>query len=311
MDTSSLADNMLSGITGAFPATYYQLGKDDLSPDDYPLAQIIERLDSPTICDLCKHLHGMIVRKGTPEYARWRLPSHIHCRRIMVDIHRDEVDNEGRPTEANFVEPPADLVRRHGHFVNEPKRYEALRVPARPTGRDFIVRRTAGQQTELIFARALPDTLLRATMRQIAMTIFEDVIYNGPGAYAAQHARILQQCARQSAARQWWDHFDSEVAHWAHQWGDYLSREQFLQLPARALEAGPDVSILNYASRKRGEIPTVVFRARNLTVGHVDLDRLHVMWSADDGKFFHVHRLNEARLLDEAGDFAPLTGDWP
>jgi hypothetical protein len=311
MDLTDLSENMLAGVTGAFPATYFQLGKDGALPaDDYPLAQIIEHLDAH-VCDLCRHVHGMILRKDTKEYARWQFPSHLNCRRILVDIHRDEVDNDGRPTAPNFAEPPAELVARHGHFVNDPKKYEALRVPARPTGRDFIVRRRAGRPTELVFARALPDTLLRGTMRQIAMTIFTDVVNNGPGPYAAQHARILQQCARQSAARQWWDHLDTEAAHWAHQWGGYLPREQFRQLPSHALEAEPDVALLYYDSYKRGEIPTVIFRADNLRVGAVDIDRLHVMWSADVGAFFHVHRLDQARLIDEAGDFAPLTGDWP
>jgi hypothetical protein len=304
-------DSVLAGITGAFPAAYYQLGKDDgLDPVEYPLAQIIEHLDGK-ICPLCRSVHGKIVAKGTPEWVRWRLPSHINCRRITVDIHKDEVDNEGNPTRPDFVEPEADLVKRHGHFVNDPKKYEALRVPARPTGRDFIVRRLAGQSTELIFARALPEGLLKATLRTIGNAIITETINNGPGQYAAQHARILQQCARQGANRQYWDHLPLDLDHHADDWGvaNYLSEREYRSVPGAVLDGAHDTSILLDQSTDYGEMPLVWFRADGVRVGRFELDEVDALWDVDRSAFYHVGRLRRADLAGSA-EFTPLTGDW-
>jgi hypothetical protein len=131
-------DLILQGTTGAVVPQAFTRGYDAAAPpDEFPRAQCLEVLDE-RVCPLCAHLDGMIFDRTSPAYARYRLPSHINCRRTWVFIHRDEVGPDGRPTEPDFVPPSQELIDKHGHFVSDERKYAALRVPARPTGRDFI-----------------------------------------------------------------------------------------------------------------------------------------------------------------------------
>ena len=293
---------LLNGVTGAFPASLYQLGKDDAMPaDEYPLAQIIETLDGGK-CLLCKRLHGMIVAKATAAYERWRLPSHIHCARIMVDIHKDEKDNEGNPTEADFVEPPKALVDAHGHFVNYPKTYEALRVPARPTGRDFIVSRDreTGART-LLFARALPDAMLRDTLRRLAGSIIGNATGGGP-LYVGDHV-IMRQCADQAVARGWFADLPVDAAHHRFDWGAgrSLSEGEYRDLPGEILQAQPEVSVCNYQHATYGETPLAVFHVPRVRVGQLDLPDASFLYDADRALVSHAGRLHVADFAAEPG----------
>jgi hypothetical protein len=100
---------------------------------EWPLAQIVEVLDA-RLCPLCEYVNGMTMRVDSPEYAQWRNGSHIHCRRCMAYIHRDEGH---APT---FKQPPQDLIDRYGHFHTDPEAHAALRIPAEPAGRSVTVR---------------------------------------------------------------------------------------------------------------------------------------------------------------------------
>ena len=317
-DLASAVNNLLSGTTGALTARLYEIGKDAATDAaEWPLAQIIEHLDK-RICDLCRHVNGRIVRKGTAEHARWRLPSHINCRRIMVDIHKDEVDNEGNPTQPDLTEPPAGvskeawqkIIGQHGHFLNDPLKYKALRLPARPTGRDFIFARGAeGQPGQLIFARLLPDAILRQTLEQVSMPIIEAAT-NGE-VFLPGDGNILTQCARQSANRQWYDHLETDVAHHRADWGaeKMLSPQEYKQLSGEVLDSDPWVAALNYQSEKYGEVPAVVFHAPSVTVGKTQLQDVSLIWDADRATIWHPGRLQLDDLTSEPG-FRPLSGDW-
>jgi hypothetical protein len=59
-----------------------------LPEDEYPLAQIVGALDDE-LCDLCAWLNGRIIQRGAPEWERYRLPSHINCRRAFAYIPAD------------------------------------------------------------------------------------------------------------------------------------------------------------------------------------------------------------------------------
>ncbi|MCC2670337.1 MAG: hypothetical protein K0Q72_2808 [Armatimonadetes bacterium] len=107
---------------------------------EFPWARISEALDGGT-CPLCAAVDGKVLRVGSPEYARWRLPSHINCRRVMVYLAAHEVE------EADFEEPDAELVRKHGHFHTHPERHAQYRIPATPEGRHVVVRRVQHQET--------------------------------------------------------------------------------------------------------------------------------------------------------------------
>jgi hypothetical protein len=110
----------------------------------WPLAQIVEVLDERT-CPLCEYVDGMILDRRSPEFERWRNPSHINCRRTLayVSSREREIGPDGQPipTRPDFVEPPAALIYKHGHFVVDPERYSPLRIPAQPEGRDFVFKR--------------------------------------------------------------------------------------------------------------------------------------------------------------------------
>jgi hypothetical protein len=318
---AAAADKLLTGTTGALTARTYELGKDDAIPDaEWPYSQIIEHLDK-RLCALCRAVHGKIVVKGTPEHARWRLPSHINCRRILVDLHRDQRDADGKPPQPDLREPPDGvsqdawdkLVKQHGHFLNDPKKYEALRCPARPTGRDFIYRAPApGRKGELVFARALPDGLLRETLKAIASPIVTEALAQGAGEVAAVNANVLKQCAQQSANRQWWDHYPHEVGEHAGDWGvrNQLSEQLYRTLPTEVLQADPDVALSEYHSLKYGWRKSVVFRAHNLKLGHARLDEAWVQWDTHSGDLFHVGKLDLGIYQGEHADWVTLTGDW-
>jgi hypothetical protein len=114
-----------------------------LPADEYPLAQIIETLDSH-ICPLCAHLHGKIIKRNTPEWEQYKLPSHINCRRTFAYIPADQDE------QPDFTPPPQDLLNKYGHFHTDPQRYEPLRVPAFADRRQFIVKRTKHPITGII-----------------------------------------------------------------------------------------------------------------------------------------------------------------
>jgi hypothetical protein len=77
----------------------------------------------------------------SPEYAEFRQPSHINCRRRLIYIRKDE---EAR---ADFERPPDDLIRKHGHYHVQPARHAELRIPASGSGRHIIVRRVRNLET--------------------------------------------------------------------------------------------------------------------------------------------------------------------
>lgn len=109
--------------------------------EEWPYAQISEILDRAT-CRLCRRVDGKIVKVGSPEYRKWRGPSHINCRRTMVYIHRDEPN-----VQPDFEEPEAELIRKHGHYHTQPEKHAELRIPAEPAGRHVIVRRVKHLET--------------------------------------------------------------------------------------------------------------------------------------------------------------------
>lgn len=111
------------------------------SPSEYPFARINENLDGRQ-CALCGRVHGMILKVGTKEYAEWRQPSHIGCRRVLSYISKDV-----QGTEATFERPDAELIRKHGHYHVDPGKHAEYRVPAEPAGRNFIVRRVKDPTT--------------------------------------------------------------------------------------------------------------------------------------------------------------------
>jgi hypothetical protein len=305
MSISSTIGDILQGTTGALGPRMLQLGKDTaVNAVDFPLAQIIETLHG-NFCALCAHVHGMILRKGTPEYSRWRLPSHINCRRIMVDIHRDEVGPDGRPTEPDFSEPSDELIRQHGHFVLRPKDYEALRLPSRPTGRDFIFSHGArGEAGTLVFAPALPDFALRETVSHLSTAAISLIGAIPDG----QITPTLRQCAYQCARRRerFFDNLDRDFQRHGADWGGDLTPQGYAAIPERILSGEPWVATRPlYSHRLRKQMRCVVF--------YDEAEDASFFWDTATGNIIHPARTDMAKLWRVAApneEFMPLRGAW-
>ncbi|BCW95084.1 MAG: hypothetical protein KatS3mg018_0566 [Fimbriimonadales bacterium] len=142
-----MTPDLEQALRGAASVAYTEVSNlaEDLSlpEDEYPLAQIVEVLDDE-LCDLCAWLNGRIIRRGTPEWERYRLPSHINCRRAFAYVPADSDE------EPDFAEPPQSLIDKHGHFLRDPERYEELRAPAFADRRQFIYRRIKDPVTGLL-----------------------------------------------------------------------------------------------------------------------------------------------------------------
>lgn len=167
----------LAGTASVQVTHLYGLGRDAVSaadPSEFPFAQIIEVLDD-RICNLCRTLHGLILAKTDPRYHEYKYPSHVRCRRIMVDIGKDEKDDDGSPLKPNFVDPPRELLEKHGHFHINPDKYSALRIPVRPEGADFIYAPgKVGEPHRLIWRQGLSDEARRATISDMLGEITRD-----------------------------------------------------------------------------------------------------------------------------------------
>ena len=140
----ALPESVDRSVRAAATLTYTELYNEGRASandaDEWPHAQCIEVLDS-RICPLCASINGMVVAVDSPEYAEWRQPSHIGCRRRWAQIHRDE------HAEVTFQRPSQELIEKHGHYHIRPRKYAELRMPAEPAGRHFIVRRTRHPET--------------------------------------------------------------------------------------------------------------------------------------------------------------------
>ncbi len=104
--------------------------------------------DDERTCELCRALLGQRFAVGSAEYYSYMPPVHVNCRHKYIYYRKGEAG-----AEVDFTPPPPELVAKHGHFISQPHKYEALRVPAGPTGRDFIVRRVKDPDTGEIVTR--------------------------------------------------------------------------------------------------------------------------------------------------------------
>ncbi|NUP99348.1 MAG: hypothetical protein HUU35_05775 [Armatimonadetes bacterium] len=91
-------------------------------------------------CPLCVALDGKVFRANSEAARRFTPPLHINCDCIWVEVGDDEEGAEDWFTPGD-EEALAELVEQHGHFVSQPEKYTALRIPAGPSGRDFTLRR--------------------------------------------------------------------------------------------------------------------------------------------------------------------------
>jgi len=115
-------------------------GVEALDPKRFPLVEIRARADA---CPFCAAMNRKVFRKDA--FNAYLPPFHINCRCVTVHL------TEGAAQE-NFDPKEVEPLLKHAHFVADriaPKevRYEALQIPARVEGRDFIFRRVKDPTT--------------------------------------------------------------------------------------------------------------------------------------------------------------------
>ena len=236
MPLASAVSQILQGTTGTLVADGFNRGWEAAVPRaDYPLAQRSEILD-PVTCDLCRSVDGAVISKSDPRYRRWTGPLHINCRGIMLHIHRSEVGPDGKPTRADWTDPDPELIEKHGHFVARPLKYEPLRVPARPTGRDFIAYRARGApHVTLRWRDALPNWALRETLQTMASGFGDRLATLS----MAGDAELASQMLAHASDRQLFANLTDLHARRAAEWADTagpLSKDDLRSVPTRMID---------------------------------------------------------------------------
>ncbi len=126
----------------------------------FPLAQIRARFDA---CPFCQAMHNKVLR--IDQHSNYLPPFHINCRCVVVRLSEGAAPVDFDPNDAEIQQN-----LHHAHFVADlvkgrEVRYEALKVPARVEGRDFIFRRVKDPATgrwvsKLEFRQGQPTSLV-------------------------------------------------------------------------------------------------------------------------------------------------------
>ena len=293
----------LNGTASVQVTHLYGLGRDAVGAADiaeFPFAQIIEVLDERT-CPLCRALHGMILAKTDPRYHQYKYPSHIGCRRIMVDIGKGEKNDDGSPLTPDFKDPHPDLISKYGHFQTDPDKYAALRIPSRPEGRDFIYSRDkATGRYGLVWRPGLSDEARRATIQDMLGEILRDpetLAKSGPllrqlGMWAAEEVDYQAIGDVFAAARQSWPALPQDI--------------QLAELAYR-LTQYPDTAVC--LIEQLGAIRVALWRAEVPMPGNVTAQDVALLLNPVTGQLIDLRARPQDWFPQQEG-FIPLSGPW-
>jgi len=125
---------LVAGVNVSVTSALRLGGLTTVDPKQFPLVQIRARMDA---CPFCSAMNGKVLRKD--QHGDYLPPFHINCRCTIVHLTEGTFPVDFNPDEVQ------DLLK-HAHFVADRVtakrvRYEALEIPARVEGRDFIFRR--------------------------------------------------------------------------------------------------------------------------------------------------------------------------
>jgi len=131
---------LIAGVRVSVTSAIRIGGMEVIDPKRFPLVEIRARVDA---CPFCRAMNRKVFRKDA--FSAYLPPFHINCRCIAVHLQEGVAQENLDPNE---VEP----LLRHAHFVADrirgrEVRYEALQIPARVEGRDFIFRRVKDPAT--------------------------------------------------------------------------------------------------------------------------------------------------------------------
>ena len=145
---------LVAGVRVSVTRTIRIGGMEVVDPKRFPLVEIRARADA---CPFCQAMNRKVFRKDA--FNAYLPPFHINCRCVVVHLQEGVAQENFDPNE---VEP----LLRHAHFVTDRVkgreiRYEALQIPTRVEGRDFIFRRvkdpTTGRWVSKLTFRPPPD----------------------------------------------------------------------------------------------------------------------------------------------------------
>ena len=145
---------LVAGVRVSVTSAIRLGGMEVVDPKRFPLVEIRARADA---CPFCQAMNRKVFRKDA--FNAYLPPFHINCRCIVVHLQ------EGMAQE-NFDPKEVEPLLKHAHFVADrvkgrEVRYEALQIPARVEGRDFIFRRvkdpTTGRWVSKLTFRPPPD----------------------------------------------------------------------------------------------------------------------------------------------------------
>jgi hypothetical protein len=145
---------LVAGVRVSVTSAIRLGGMEVIDPKRFPLVEVRARLDA---CPFCQAMNRKVFRKDA--FSAYLPPFHINCRCVVVHLQ------EGMAQE-NFDPNEVESLLQHAHFVADrltakQVRYEALQIPARVEGRDFIFRRmkdpTTGRWVSKLTFRPPPD----------------------------------------------------------------------------------------------------------------------------------------------------------
>jgi len=145
---------LVAGVRVSVTSAIRLGGMEVVDPKRFPIVEIRARADA---CPFCQAMNRKVFRKDA--FNAYLPPFHINCRCIVVHLQ------EGMAQE-NFDPKEVEPLLKHAHFVADrltakQVRYEALQIPARVEGRDFIFRRvkdpTTGRWVSKLTFRPPPD----------------------------------------------------------------------------------------------------------------------------------------------------------
>jgi hypothetical protein len=296
----------------------YGLGRDAVGAwniDEYPWAQRIEVLDQVT-CPLCRQINGMVFDKRSPAYQQYRWPLHIGCRGIIVDIGRGEMGDDGKPLKPDFVQPDQALIDKHGHFLVNPDKYEALRMPARPEGRDFIHKRMPGGRWETVWRLGLSDAALRSTLKDMAGSLARDTNLTG-AVLGAEYLKLVGHAAGNALFR---DTTQQVLLH-MHDWDlllppggvTELSDIDFASIPYWATEPDADPAPLVCSFRRAGRELIGIY-SPTVRIGQlgVEIPDVAIIYDPGSSLITDIFRAEGgAEEFMSYSAFRPLSGRWP
>lgn len=304
LNPSQTVEANLRGAAFATLVEDFNLGRDAALPlDEFPLAQIIETLDE-RVCPLCASVHGMILDRRSPEFAQWKAPSHINCRRVIAYIGKDEVNEDGSPVAPDFQRPPDEIIQKHGHYHVDSKKYSELRVPSRPEGRDFIaLPQGKGKPARILWRDGLPLDALKATLRDFYELLQESGLDD---AWLAQRYALL---ANHAASQISYSALEETIAKHAGDWAleTDLATQEYVRV-GLDITVSDESAVCAYQSRGRDMIglyqDSLAFAPRGLS-----LDAVTCIYDPRAGEIQSILRSpNGAGLLRQQSSFRPIRG---